>query len=398
MMMLLTRRTLTAGWTARNLLPFQLNKSYFFGQHQHGHFIVQQSDVKRDYLAIFHALSKNDVSSEDDDEDTPAPGKPLRVERLLANLGYGKRKECQQFVQKGRALKKDGKKLKVGDKVLHSDIMMDGEELDAPFPMTIMINKPVGYVVTAPDDDKILDPKVYDLLPYRFGRRRPFLSSVGRLDKATCGMLLLTDDGQLVHRINTPKKGIWKVYEARLAAPMTEKEVEAAVKKFASGTFLLQGEYEPLLPAKLVALNPDHMRISICEGRYHQVRRMFTAIGHEVVSLIRLSVGGLDMGDLPDGEWRYLSAAELDTVFSGPSSEQVLSGSMNKSSDNMTLSSTSAPTKVAPPPQLHSLAPTVNKPDALEIVQTPSIKKVRLDLKRRVRVESLRKEIQRMPE
>jgi len=264
----------------------------------------------------------------DDDDDEPAvAGKPLRVERLLANLGYGKRKECQILVNKGRATRANGDRLKVGDKVLHSDVVLDGEGLDPPYPLTIMLNKPVGYVVTTPDDDRIPDPKIYDLLPYRFGRRRPFLSSVGRLDKETSGLLLLTDDGQLVHKINSPKKGIWKVYEVTLGAPLAGKDAEAAERKFASGTLILKGDLTPLLPAKLVMLGENKAQVSICEGRYHQIRRMFASIGHEVVKLQRQSVGGLSLGDLPESEWRFMTQADIEAVFSGPSTEEFIAAS-----------------------------------------------------------------------
>ncbi|KAG2450498.1 hypothetical protein HYH02_004999 [Chlamydomonas schloesseri] len=269
-----------------------------------------------------------DEDDEEDDGEAVSAGKPMRVERLLANLGYGKRRECQQMVKKGHVVRKDGGKLKVGDKVAWSDLELEGgEELDPPGPLLLALNKPTGYVVTAPDDENIPDPVVYDLLPYRFGRRRPFLSCVGRLDKDTSGLLLLTDDGTLLHRINSPKRGIWKVYEATLADPLSPKAAEAAAKKFASGTLMLEGDFAPLLPAKLERTGERTARVAICEGRYHQVRRMFAAVGNKVVALRRVSVGGLPLGDLPEGEWRYLSPAELEAVFGGPSSEDIFSAS-----------------------------------------------------------------------
>ncbi|GFR47178.1 hypothetical protein Agub_g8871, partial [Astrephomene gubernaculifera] len=270
-----------------------------------------------------------DVEAEDDDEgdeEASVAGKPYRVERLLANLGYGKRRECQQLVKKGRVTRQDGSKLKVGEKVMWGEVVLEGEQLDPPSPLLLALHKPTGYVVTAPDDEKITDPVVYDLLPYRFGRRRPFLSCVGRLDKETSGLLLLTDDGTLLHRINSPKRGIWKVYEATLADPMTPKQAEAAARKFASGSIVLEGDHAPLLPAKLDMTGERSARVAICEGRYHQVRRMFTAVGNAVVSLRRVSVGGLTLGSLPEGEWRQLSPQDLEQVFAGPSSEEVMAG------------------------------------------------------------------------
>lgn len=109
----------------------------------------------------------DEFGEKDVEEDGLAPGKPMRIERLLANLGYGVRKEAQDFIRRGRARRKDGTKLKIGEKVLHSEVLMDEEPLDRPFPITLLLHKPVGYVVTSPDDERIPDPKVYDLLPNR---------------------------------------------------------------------------------------------------------------------------------------------------------------------------------------------------------------------------------------
>ncbi|GLI65502.1 hypothetical protein VaNZ11_009050 [Volvox africanus] len=271
--------------------------------------------------------AKND--EEEEDGDAPVAGKAMRVERLLANLGYGKRRECQVLVKKGRVTTRDGGQLKVGDKVCWGDVVLDGEALDPPSPLLVALHKPVGYVVTSPDDENIPDPVVYDLLPYRFARRRPFLSSVGRLDKDTSGLLLLTDDGTLLHRINSPRRGIWKVYVATLADPMTLKQAEAAVRKFASGSLVLEGDYTPLLPAKVEFTGERTARVAICEGRYHQVRRMFAAVDNKVVALQRVSVGGLSLGPLPEGEWRHLTPLELQLVFGEPSAEDMLRAAPN---------------------------------------------------------------------
>ncbi|GLC33148.1 hypothetical protein PLESTM_000029900 [Pleodorina starrii] len=270
------------------------------------------------------ARSAGGEDDDDDDGDAPVAGKALRVERLLANLGYGKRRECQVLVKKGRVTTRDGGKLKVGDKVAWGDVVLDGEELDPPSPLLVALHKPTGYVVTSPDDENIPDPVVYDLLPYRFARRRPFLSCVGRLDKDTSGLLLLTDDGTLLHRINSPRRGIWKVYEATLADPMTPRQAEVVARKFASGSLVLEGDYTPLLPAKLERTGERTARVAICEGRYHQVRRMFAAVGNKVLALHRVSVGALTLGSLPEGEWRQLTPQELQLVFEGPTAEEIL--------------------------------------------------------------------------
>ncbi|KAI8468519.1 MAG: pseudouridine synthase [Monoraphidium minutum] len=259
----------------------------------------------------------------DDGKDAGAPAdpsKPLRIERLLANLGYGKRQECATLVKRGRVtLAASGSALRVGDKARAPEVLLDGEPLDPHAPLVVALHKPAGYVVTSPDDARVVDPVVYDLLPHRFGRRRPFLSAVGRLDKETSGLLLLTDDGQLLHRIKSPSKRIWKVYVATLDAPLGEKEAAAAARRFASGTLLLTGDRAPLLPAALKVLGDGRTaEVALAEGRYHQVRRMFAALGREVVALHRRSIGALALDGLPEGEWRYAAQADLDLVFGGP--------------------------------------------------------------------------------
>jgi 16S rRNA pseudouridine516 synthase len=138
------------------------------------------------------------------------------------------------------------------------------------------------------------------------------LSSVGRLDRETSGLLLFTDDGQLLHRIISPKAKITKVYEATLAEDLRGDEGE----RFASGTLMLEAENEPLAPATLEVLGPRLARLAVTEGRYHQVRRMFAAVGNHVQTLERVAVGGLSLGGLPAGEWRMLGADDIAAIFS----------------------------------------------------------------------------------
>jgi 16S rRNA pseudouridine516 synthase len=153
------------------------------------------------------------------------------------------------------------------------------------------------------------------LLPERFALRKPPLSPVGRLDKDTGGLLLLTDDGQWLHRVIHPKSGCLKVYQALLDRPLQGDE--AAL--FASGTLVLRNETKPLLPAKLEPLGERVALVTLHEGRYHQVRRMFAAAGNHVLELRRVRIGGLDLpADLPEGGWRPLREDERLAVFAGP--------------------------------------------------------------------------------
>ena len=209
----------------------------------------------------------------------------------------------------GRITDARGEVLYADDQPTHDDVRVDGEALDPAAGLVLMLHKPVGHTCSSRDRGRL----VYDLLPPRFARRSPALSTVGRLDRETSGLLLLTDDGALLHRIITPKSRLSKVYEATLAQPL--RGDEAAL--FASGTLMLESEKTPLLPAELETLSPTQARLVLHEGRYHQVRRMFAAAGNHVLALHRSRIGGLALDGLSAGEWRVLAEAEIAALFAG---------------------------------------------------------------------------------
>ena len=231
----------------------------------------------------------------------------MKLVKHIANLGYGSRKQVQLMFREGRVTDVDGEVLYADDKVEHDVIRVDGEPLDPPPGLTLMLHKPAGYTCSTKDQGRL----IYDLLPERFRDRDPVLSSVGRLDRETSGLLLMTDDGQLLHRIVSPKSKLDKVYEAQLAQDLRGDEGE----RFASGTLLLESDDKPLLPAELEVLGPRHVRLTLHEGRYHQVRRMFAAVGNHVQALHRPRIGGLGLDALAEGQWRQLDADDLVTLF-----------------------------------------------------------------------------------
>jgi 16S rRNA pseudouridine516 synthase len=243
---------------------------------------------------------------------SPTP-KTMRLDRLLANLGYGSRREMQMLARNGR-IKLDGAPLHdieqrtplTGD--LCERLRIDGEALD-PLPgLALLMNKPLGVTCS----HKEAGPLVHRLLPDRWRRRDPAISTVGRLDKETSGLLLFTDDGAFLHRIISPRRTIAKIYRAALDRPLRGDEAE----KFAAGTLMLEGEDKPLLPARLEVIGPQEARLILCEGRYHQARRMFAAVGNHVVALHREAIGGLKLpSDLAPGEFRLLSAADMEALF-----------------------------------------------------------------------------------
>ena len=191
---------------------------------------------------------------------------------------------------------------------LAARMLVDGVPLDPPPPLTLLMHKPLGFVCSHREPGR----SVYDLLPPRWSRRDPAISTIGRLDKETSGLLLLTDDGGLLHRIISPKAEIAKRYLVSLEKPLRGGEEEL----FISGNMLLEGETRPLLPAILDKIASNRCWLTIMEGRYHQVRRMFAATGNHVSNLHRDRIGRLDLPEnLEAGAFRFLTDAELGLVM-----------------------------------------------------------------------------------
>jgi 16S rRNA pseudouridine516 synthase len=236
-----------------------------------------------------------------------------RVDKLLSSLGYGSRNEMARLGKAG-GIVLDGVDLTdVSKRIpvtpdLPSRMEIDGEPLDPPQGIVILLHKPLGMTCSHKEDGAL----VYDVLPDRWRRRDPAISTIGRLDKETSGLLLMTDDGDLLHRVISPKKHVAKVYRATLARPLGGSEVAL----FASGELMLEGDDKPLKPARLEAISPTEARVSVTEGRYHMVRRMFAAVGNHVEALHRERLGGLTLPeDLAPGDWRLLEQSEINSIF-----------------------------------------------------------------------------------
>ena len=227
----------------------------------------------------------------------------IRLDRLLSSRGYCTRSHARNFLKDVDVRERDVRITRDDQKVDGDAITIDGEPAD-PGTITAMLHKPVGVICSHDEGE---GPLVYDLLPDRWMQRNPVVTTVGRLDKETSGLLLITDDGALVHRLTSPKKHVAKTYLATLDRPL--RGDEAAV--FASGTLTLRDDPKPLLPATLTIVDDRTARLSIVEGRYHQVRRMFAAVNNRVVTLHRESIGALTLVDLAPGEWRTLSPTDL---------------------------------------------------------------------------------------
>ena len=231
-----------------------------------------------------------------------------RLDKFLCNSGAGTRSQVKAILKMGRVTV-DGKPEKDGSRKIDPQsqiVTLDRELLSGKRRVVLMLNKPAGFV-TATEDKQ--DRTVMELLPKEYQHLE--LKPVGRLDKATEGLLLFTNDGDLLHRLISPKKEVPKIYYAKHEGRATDEDVEA----FAAGLILRDGL--ECLPAKLEPLGEGESLITVCEGKYHQVRRMMASRGMTVTYLERRQEGMLTLNGLPRGETRELTseeAAELDDL------------------------------------------------------------------------------------
>jgi 16S rRNA pseudouridine516 synthase len=232
-----------------------------------------------------------------------APG-GVRLDKLLSNLGYGSRAEVKMMIHRGWVHVDGEVERREATKVDPEHVTLHREPLDHPGPLHLALHKPLG--VSCSHDERE-GPLVYELFPPRWQNRNPRIESVGRLDRETSGLLLLTDDHQLLHRLTSPKHHVEKRYVATLASePPTD-----LVSMFASGTLMLEREETPCLPAVAEQISSHTVSVMLTEGRYHQVRRMFAAVGCHVEQLERTRVGEIELATLAPGEYRVLSEPPL---------------------------------------------------------------------------------------
>lgn len=235
----------------------------------------------------------------------------MRIDKYLCNAGKGSRKEVKQFLKDGRVLV-NGKTVKNPDFKVNEEsdeVIFSGSRVSYKKFIYLMMNKPTGYI-SASEDKKL--PTVSELVPKEFSHYNVFCA--GRLDIDTTGLLILTNDGAFAHRLTSPKHHVDKKYFAKINMPVTESDTE----KMKNGVVLDDG-YK-CMEAKLEILrsckNGSEIYLTIHEGKFHQVKRMFEALGKKVVSLKRVSIGGVFLdNELEDGCVRELTENELSLIF-----------------------------------------------------------------------------------
>ena len=229
-----------------------------------------------------------------------------RLDKFLCDSGVGTRSQVKAILKSSRVTV-DGKPAKDGSLKIDpqsASVCLDGERLGGMRRVVLMLNKPAGFV-TATEDKA--ERTVMELLPAEYSHLD--VKPVGRLDKATEGLLLFTNDGDLLHRLISPKKEVPKVYYARHEGTATQEDVAA----FAAGLTLRDGLQ--CLPAKLEPLGAGESLVTVCEGKYHQVRRMMASRDMTVLYLERRQEGNLSLGDLPRGQVRELTETEISGLL-----------------------------------------------------------------------------------
>ena len=227
-----------------------------------------------------------------------------RLDRFLSEAGVASRRELRAIIRAGRVRVNDVPASAPEQKIDETSdrVTLDGEAVGPRGPVVLLLHKPTGYV-TSTDDPR--DRTVMELLPPQYRGLAP----VGRLDKDTTGLLLLTTDGELNHRLLAPARHVDKTYLATLDKPVGDKEVAV----FASGLSLSDFE---AAPADLTPLPDNQARVTIHEGKFHQVKRMFAAVEREVLALHRETFGSLVLDEaLPCGQWRELTEAEASALY-----------------------------------------------------------------------------------
>ena len=231
----------------------------------------------------------------------------LTVERLLSRLGFGTRKNCRALVRSGL--------VKIAGRIVEdpfeelsekpATITVNDEEISTVEELYLMLNKPCGLECSHQPRDH---ESVFSIFPERFLEME--LNCIGRLDADTHGLLLFSNQGQFIHRVESPKKGMLKTYEAKIARPITDGQI-----RLLKEGVQLKGEKKPFIARELEKVSETVVRISIAEGIYHEVRRMFAAVSNHVEDLERISIGEVKLDpQLKLGEWRFLTAEEIQRM------------------------------------------------------------------------------------
>ena len=231
-----------------------------------------------------------------------------RLQKILASAGFGSRRRCEELIEQGR-VEVNGAPATLGCKAdpAQAEIKVDGERLKKAKPVYLALFKPKGYLCT--DSDQQGRSRAIELIPASFGH----LFLIGRLDKDSEGLILLTNDGALSERLTHPKYGVPKIYRVQVVGDVTQD----GIRQLQEGVYLAEG----LAKAAHVVIKGRHKRstileMTLVEGMNREIRRLLAHIGHKVLTLIRVAVGPVKLGKMIPGEWRKLTSTEVERLYS----------------------------------------------------------------------------------
>ena len=270
----------------------------------------ERSTTKRVAKKLFRKPAKNGNSKKGNRKSSlferESPGEH-RLQKILASVGFGSRRQCEELIEQGRA-EINGVVAKLGSKVnpMFAEIKVDGERLKSAKPVYLALFKPKGYLCTHADQKG--RARTIDLIPPSFGR----LFLIGRLDKDSEGLILLTNDGALSERLTHPRYGVPKVYRVQVAGELTD----AGVRQLREGTHLAEG-FAKVENAIIKGRHKQStiLEMTLTEGMNREVRRLLARIGHKVLTLIRVAVGPVKLGKMTPGEWRKLTQSEIERLY-----------------------------------------------------------------------------------
>ena len=230
-----------------------------------------------------------------------------RIDKLLSSLGYGSRKEIKQMIN-SCVVTSAGAIIKDNTQVVNPrNIKISNKSIKYYSGVNVILNKPIGYVCTR----KSIENSIFKLFPNQWILRRPKVNTAGRLDVDATGIIIITDDGKLLHRIISPKNKVSKVYRVKL-----EKVIKSNYKSFfESGECIIKSESKPCKPVQFKKIGNNTAELELIEGKYHQIKKMFSVLNNTVIELNRIKIGNLRLNGLKLGQWRELIDKDFDLIF-----------------------------------------------------------------------------------
>jgi len=232
--------------------------------------------------------------------------KKIRIDKQLSTLGYGSRKDVEKLINLKLIRENNKTLINPSTIVCPNSVYLNNEKIKYLYPIKIAINKPTGFTCSRYGEDSI-----FNLLPEIWLKRRPKVNTVGRLDKDSSGLLIVTDDGEFLHRIISPINKVPKVYIVKLLNELSGDEKDI----FEAGTMIISKDKKPCKPIKFIKIDNRTVELTLFEGKYHQIKKMFLKLKNKVIELERIKVGNLQLNKMRIGSWKKLTKSDIENIF-----------------------------------------------------------------------------------